>query len=243
VTFRRLRRVMFQVHLWTGLIVGVYVLLISVTGSAVVFRREVARWALSGVKRGDPFPRSLQVFEWVVDLHDNLLAGQTGRMVNGVGAIALAVLMVTGMVIWWRGVAGWLRALTVRRGAGWRRVTFDLHGAVGIWMTAFLVIWAITGIYFAFPQPFAWVIDFFEPERPGQMRTGEWAVEWMVRLHFGRFGGLTSRILWTVLGLVPAVLFVTGAVLWWTRVTVPRRTPDLRSSSESLPASPELRRR
>src|SRR6478672_11916346 len=36
-----LRRAIFQVHLWSGIGVGLYVLLISVTGSILVFRNEL----------------------------------------------------------------------------------------------------------------------------------------------------------------------------------------------------------
>src|SRR5215831_7890977 len=36
-----LRKAIFQLHLWTGLGVGLYVLLVSVTGSIVVFRNEL----------------------------------------------------------------------------------------------------------------------------------------------------------------------------------------------------------
>jgi uncharacterized iron-regulated membrane protein len=35
-----LRRALFQVHLWTGIGAGLYVLLVSLSGSAIVFRRE-----------------------------------------------------------------------------------------------------------------------------------------------------------------------------------------------------------
>ena len=38
-----LRRALFQVHLWTGIGLGLYILLMSVTGSALVFRREMVR--------------------------------------------------------------------------------------------------------------------------------------------------------------------------------------------------------
>src|ERR1700736_1867785 len=37
------RRAFFQVHLWVGIGIGLYVLLISVSGSAVVYRRELMR--------------------------------------------------------------------------------------------------------------------------------------------------------------------------------------------------------
>ena len=36
-----LRKAMFQIHLWTGIGLGLYVVLISVSGSAIVFRNEV----------------------------------------------------------------------------------------------------------------------------------------------------------------------------------------------------------
>jgi uncharacterized iron-regulated membrane protein len=44
----------------------------------------------------------------------------------------------------------------------------------------------------------------------------------MFPLHVGTFAGPLSRILWAVLGLVPALLFGTGFLLWR------RRTRDVR---------------
>ena len=46
-----LRRVLFQLHLWTGIGVGLYVVLISLTGSIVVFRREVYTFIQAGYDR------------------------------------------------------------------------------------------------------------------------------------------------------------------------------------------------
>ena len=43
-----LRRAMFQIHLWTGIALGLYVLVISVSGSAIVFRNEIYRAADQG---------------------------------------------------------------------------------------------------------------------------------------------------------------------------------------------------
>jgi uncharacterized iron-regulated membrane protein len=39
------RRALFQIHLWTGIGVGLYVLALSISGSAIVFRREITRLA------------------------------------------------------------------------------------------------------------------------------------------------------------------------------------------------------
>ena len=36
-----LRRAVFQIHLWSGIILGIYIFLVSVSGSAIVFRNEL----------------------------------------------------------------------------------------------------------------------------------------------------------------------------------------------------------
>jgi uncharacterized iron-regulated membrane protein len=48
----------------------------------------------------------------------------------------------------------------------------------------------------------------------------------MFPLHVGSFGGTATRVLWAVLGLVPALLFGTGFLIWRRRN---RNTPNLQS--------------
>ena len=43
------RRALFQIHLWTGVIVGLYIIVISVSGSAAVFRRDLNQAKLGNV--------------------------------------------------------------------------------------------------------------------------------------------------------------------------------------------------
>jgi uncharacterized iron-regulated membrane protein len=40
-------------------------------------------------------------------------------------------------------------------------------------------------------------------------------------LHFGTFGGDLTRILWIILGVAPATLYVTGLLMWWNRSILP----------------------
>ena len=42
------RKVLFQIHLWVGAGVGLYVVLMSVTGSIIVFRDELSRLCRDG---------------------------------------------------------------------------------------------------------------------------------------------------------------------------------------------------
>ena len=45
----------------------------------------------------------------------------------------------------------------------------------------------------------------------------------MFPLHVGTFGGLTTRVIWLLLGLAPLMLLVTGSLMGWRRVVSPRR--------------------
>jgi uncharacterized iron-regulated membrane protein len=69
---------------------------------------------------------------------------------------------------------------------------------------------------------------------PATRTAGDVIMAWVAPLHVGNFGGMGVRVAWLVLGLAPALLFVTGFIMWWTRVVRPRwarvstRRSDLR---------------
>ena len=222
-----LRWMLYQVHLWVGIVIGLYVFVISLSGSAVVFRRELTRWLLPpGNNLDSGFPLALRVLEWLVDFHDNLLAGSMGRDVNGVGAILVTVMLVTGAVIWWPGPRQWRQSLVVVRPSKTQRFSWRLHSALGFWGGFLLFGWSMTGIYFAFPEPFEWFFNTFDTDPQDLERPGEAILLVFIDLHFGRFGGLTIRVLWVILGLLPAALFVTGFMVWWKRVRPSRKLLD-----------------
>jgi uncharacterized iron-regulated membrane protein len=211
------RQALLKVHLWTGLAAGIYIVVISLSGSAVVFRREVSRWFMPPDHAfGDPLPTVIRLMEWCVDLHDNLLAGATGRVVNGVGGFVLMLLALTGLVLWWPGRTRWRRSLIVPRPGRTRRFSWHLHSALGLWSFALLFGWAATGIYFGFPEPFEATFNRLS-DGVTYPRPGEAVLLELIRLHFGRFGGLGIRVSWVVLGLIPVALFVTGFIVWWQR--------------------------
>jgi len=218
-----LRKAIFQVHLWTGIAMGLYVVAISVSGSALFFRnminaaagrkivagsgplltrdqliaaaqRAYPQYTVSNVSQGrqtgqeveitldrgtkrknrifDPYtgrdlgesvPYSVRIISWMLDLHVRLLAGTTGRLVNGVAAIILTLLSLTGAVIWWPGIKNWRRSLTINPRANWKRINWDLHSAVGFWTFAFFFMWSFTGVYLIFPEPIDTVINRFAP--------------------------------------------------------------------------------
>lgn len=60
------------------------------------------------------------------------------------------------------------------------------------------------------------------PTSSPRRTTGDAIVAWLSALHIGHFGGLVTKVIWVVFGLAPPLLFVTGFLLWWTRVMRPR---------------------
>lgn len=92
------------------------------------------------------------------DLHVNLLSGRTGRIVNGLGAALLFVLCVTGALIWWPGLETWRRNIRVDFRKNWRRLSWETHSATGFWTVLVVAMWAVTAVYFSFPQPFRAIV-------------------------------------------------------------------------------------
>jgi uncharacterized iron-regulated membrane protein len=294
------RRAIFQVHLWTGLGIGLYLVMICLTGSVLVYRNELYRAfspepvivvgsgesltpdALTNVARrvypdhdvtnvrmgetpnnaveisfsedgetmrrlfhpftgedlGDPLPVGYRASAWMLDLHDNLLGGPTGRRINGVGALSFIVLAVTGTVIWWPGIRSWRRSMVFDLRANWRRLNWSLHSTFGFWFMPFVLIWGVSGVYLSFPAAFQGVVDYLEPFDPSNPveRLGDRVLYWLAYLHFGRLGGRgipgcdrgwcneTTKAIWAVVALIPPTLLVTGVVMWWNRVM--RRAPE-----------------
>jgi uncharacterized iron-regulated membrane protein len=217
------RRALFLIHRWIGIAAGLYVLVVCVTGAALVFRIDLQKaeyphlftpsavgplaepiaimnsvqaafpdGRLSGIEapttvrptylayvsKGSDFltvlvdPVSARVLgllpdrSWVrtlQDLHFDLLAGRTGRLVNGAGALLLLTMCVTGLVIWWPGVARWRRSLTIDVRRSWKRITWDLHSAVGIWTVAFTAMFAVTGAHFTFGRQIRAMVNWLSP--------------------------------------------------------------------------------
>lgn len=174
-----------------------YVLLLSVSGSIIVFRNRA--------------PTSSAMAR-LVRLHTNLLSGATGRAINGAGGSVLLILCLTGAIIWWSGIDHWRRSLTVNWRAHFARVSWDLHSAAGFWCLLFLIIWGLTGLYFGFPQV-ANVLLVFDPKD----RFTDNGLLLLSQLHFGRFALLTE-IIWGVVGLAPAVLAFTGIFICCRRI-------------------------
>jgi len=289
-----LRKTLFQIHLWAGIALGLYIFFISVTGSVLVYRNELYLWvtpepyiseapgpALSeadlknaaisaypgysvsrlsphynpdhatliwlkkdddtierlfdpntGEDVGKAVSTGVMFVSGLIEIHDNFLAGRTGQVINGIGAMGVILVAMTGLVIWWPGRKRWRRSLVLHRGVGWKRFTWDLHNMMGFWTFLFIFIFSLSGIYLCFPESFhAWADRTFvlNNENAGE-RFIDKALYWLAFSHFGRINGIglfcegpgfcdqAVKATWAFFGIAPAAMFVTGAIMWWNRV-------------------------
>jgi uncharacterized iron-regulated membrane protein len=162
---------------------------------------------------GESYPPIVRAMEWLVSLHDDLLADSVGRKINGIGGACMLVLALTGMILWWPGQRAWVRSLYVPLNTA--RPLWHLHSAIGFWGSVLLLNWSLTSLYLAFPGPFELLRDGLDADPTDFVRPGDTFVPFVLDAHFGRFGGWWGRISWAVLGLAPAVLFITGFLVWW----------------------------
>jgi len=275
----RWRRLLFQLHLWLGIGLGLYVLMISVSGSAIVMRPQINRWLIPsevtptdaaalegaalearvaavyasdatvklitpptregravyvvldragiehtrffdqyrGIDLGSTYPWPVQTVEWLTRLHDDLLLDRQGRRLNGWGGVLFMVMLVSGLVLWWQGKRRWRDGLVIRRESA-RPFMWQLHSFLGFWSMLMIFIWGLTAMYFAWPTAFEWFIDAMDSDLDDFERPDGW-LRLLIDLHFGRFRGLLwANILWIILGLLPAALYISGFLLWYRRV-------------------------
>jgi uncharacterized iron-regulated membrane protein len=355
-----MRRAFFTVHRWVGLVAGVVVVVLGLSGTALVYRAEIERFEARAWLEVEPTGQRLKLDElvaaagaawpakrltrvvfpesenesvqvvlqtagardlksaelvgvfvnpydghvlgsvertrswvwWMQDLHYAFFLGEPGLKVNGVFAVALLSLALTGPVLWWPGrkrLKSGFRVRSQPAAARWH----DLHAVSGVIASLLLVLIALTAMYYAFRAPatalITWAtgdaplrpppvvesadppatlealhaaaraalpeatLDELRPARPGsaasvtfrlpgdhvvgrhrawfdpfttamlridrhdELAAGQRLLGNMGPWHFGSFGGRLTRLLWFVVGLLPALLFGTGLWLWARR--------------------------
>lgn len=82
--------------------------------------------------------------------HENLMLPQySGRQIVGWGGVAMLLLSLTGIWLWWPRNGRFLIGLRWQRSP---QFTFNLHNMLGFWISIPLAVVSLTGIYLSFPQ-------------------------------------------------------------------------------------------
>lgn len=78
--------------------------------------------------------------------------GTWGGFILGVSALLLTLLSLSGLVLWWPGRKRLPRSFRIRYTRGRYKLNYDLHKVVGFVAVPFLLMWAVTGLMFEFPE-------------------------------------------------------------------------------------------
>jgi uncharacterized iron-regulated membrane protein len=108
--------------------------------------------SLEVLGKDEVVPRG-QALGYLINIHSFLLMrSYIGVKVVGALGVALIVMGISGLVLWWPKKGQLRRAFFIRRGARGLSLYLDLHHAAGIWTIAVLLLMSISGVYLCFPQ-------------------------------------------------------------------------------------------
>ncbi|HEY1743092.1 MAG TPA: PepSY-associated TM helix domain-containing protein [Granulicella sp.] len=108
-----LRRAIFQVHLWSGILLAIYSVIIGLTGSALVFKEEIARTIQPGLYHVAPGPQQITLDEAV----RRVQSARPGWAVFAMEDFAQPELATTVL----------MRSTTAKPTPNYRMVSFDPH--------------------------------------------------------------------------------------------------------------------
>ena len=86
-------------------------------------------------------------------LHHYLLTGDGGKVVVAVEGLALLLLSITGIIVWWPKFtrSAFWHAITFRLGSSWPKLSFQLHRAAGFYVAPVFLLLSVSGVYFNMP--------------------------------------------------------------------------------------------
>src|SRR5258708_2169469 len=74
-------------------------------------------------------------------LHRRLILGTIGTMLTRFAAVALLILIISGLNLWWP-----LKRVSINGATSWRRTSYDVHNTFGFCSSPFLLILAVSGV-------------------------------------------------------------------------------------------------
>jgi uncharacterized iron-regulated membrane protein len=95
------------------------------------------------------FPWRAGWYDFATDIHSTLLVGDLGDRLIEIAASLGLILVVTGLYLHWPRGQGWQGALVPKLSARGRSLWKSLHGVIGFWMSAILIVFLVSGLSWA----------------------------------------------------------------------------------------------
>lgn len=147
-----MRKICLKIHKWLALPLGVFMAILCFTGFLLLVIKDIS--PLLGMEEGvEPFYKAVrQLHRWLFMVPNNPHGGlSVGRVIMAVSSMCMALVLLTGVVVWWPKSKKMLKnRLKVSTNKGFRRFVYDTHVSLGIYAFVFLFLMAITGPVFSF---------------------------------------------------------------------------------------------
>ena len=147
-----MRKICLKIHKWLALPLGVFMAILCFTGFLLLVIKDIS--PLLGMEEGiEPFYKAVkQLHRWLFMVPNNPHGGlSVGRVIMAVSSMCMALVLLTGVVVWWPKSKKMLKSrLKVSTNKGFRRFVYDTHVSLGIYAFVFLFLMAITGPVFSF---------------------------------------------------------------------------------------------
>ena len=106
---------------------------------------------ISGELLGTKNQNSIAFFDFILEVHRFLLAGDVGKFINGVAVLMFIFLLFSGFIIWLpKRINQLKKSLKIKLDAKFYRVNYDLHRVLGFYSILLLFFISVTGLYVSF---------------------------------------------------------------------------------------------
>lgn len=224
------RKLIYQIHLWLSIPLGLIITVICFSGATLVFKDEIrsalgmpkviAHAAQHQKQSADVSADSVKSFQRKVDrmkkagmtdkpdfftytarLHKSLFAGKVGKYIVTYTTLFFVAILVSGVwIVWPRNRRQWRERFTVDTKRGKRKLWFDLHTSLGYWAVLWLLLLALTGVAFGLHL----------------IPRGE-TMRLFHAMHVGSWGGVLTKVITFVVSVIGGTLPLTGYYLYFKK--------------------------
>jgi uncharacterized iron-regulated membrane protein len=94
--------------------------------------------------------------DWLITvrkIHTSLLLGETGSFIQRWSVVIFTLMLITGLILWFPNQLKSIKqSLKIKWSGTFKRVNYDLHNVLGFYASGFLLVIALTGLFFAFKE-------------------------------------------------------------------------------------------
>ena len=223
-----MRRTILKIHRWLAIPFGIIISMLCFTGAIILFRKELMP-VINFL-----FGEDNSFMSYVMRMHGSLLIPHdngfsTGGIIIGISAIAMTVILVTGIILWWpHNIGNLKRRLSVHVNRGFRHFVYDSHVSLGIYSVMFLLLMSLTGPSWSFKwykdAAVSGVSVFTQQEDDNdthmiRKRHRGYSPESKVlfSLHTGSWDGDEVRVLYLASAIIGGFLPISGYYMWYRK--------------------------